>query len=63
MKLLMLYQAPSFTPVDWVVTRAFFVFGSYNFNLGMMAPGHEYMWEYPGVGPVIEAFMVESFGL
>jgi hypothetical protein len=61
-KLFVIGQAPSFTPVDWLMTRAFLVFGAYNFNLGMEAPGHEYMWEYPGVGPVIEAFLAENFG-
>lgn len=62
MKLFIMGQAPSFTPVDWLITRALLVFGAYNFNLGMDAPGHEYMWEYPGVGPVIETFLAENFG-
>lgn len=61
-KLLIIGQAPSFTPVDWLITRAFIVFGAYNFDLGLEAPGHEYMWEYPGVGPVIETFLAENFG-
>lgn len=62
-KLFVMGQAPYFTPVDWLITRAVLVFGAYGFNLGLDAPGHEYMWEYPGVGPVIEAFLVESFGV
>jgi len=61
-KLLIIGQAPSFTPVGWSITRAFIVFGAYNFDLGLEAPGHEYMWEYPGVGPVIETFLAENFG-
>ena len=62
-KLLIINNAPSFTPVDWVITRAILVFGPYNFGLGLEAPGHEYMWDYPGVGPVIEAFLVNNFGI
>ena len=62
-KLFVISKAPSFTPVDWLITRAVLIFGSYNFDLGLQAPGHEYMWEYPGVGPVIEAFLVENFGI
>jgi len=61
-KLLIMGQAPYFTPVDWLITRAVLVFGAYGFDLGLDAPGHEYMWEYPGVGPMIEAFLVENFG-
>ena len=62
-KLFIIGQAPSFTPVDWLITRAVLVFGAYDFNLGLDAPGHEYMWEYPGVGPAIEAFLVDNFGV
>ncbi len=61
-KLFIINHAPSFTPVDWFITRAVIIFALYNFGLGLDAPGHEYMWEYPGVGPVIEAFLVENFG-
>lgn len=60
-RIFIINHVPSFTPIDWVVTRAVLVFGSYNFGLGLQAPGHEYMWEYPGVGPAIEAFLVEHF--
>ncbi|MBM3119499.1 MAG: hypothetical protein FJ006_08140 [Chloroflexi bacterium] len=62
-KLFIINHVPSFTPVDWFITRVVFIFVSYNFGLGLDAPGHEYMWEYPGVGPVIEAFLVENFGV
>lgn len=62
-KLFIIARAPSFMPVDWLISRAILVFGAYDFNLGLKAPGHEYMWEYPGVGPVIEAFLVENFGI
>jgi hypothetical protein len=61
-KLLILNHAPSFTPVDWFISRAVLILASYNFGLGLQAPGHEYMWEYPGVGPAIEAFLVDNFG-
>jgi hypothetical protein len=61
-KLFILNHAPAFTPVDWCISRAFLILTSYNFGLGLHAPGHEYMWEYPGVGPVIEAFLVKNFG-
>ena len=61
-KLFILNHAPAFTPVDWCISRAFLILTSYNFGLGLQAPGHEYMWEYPGVGPVIEAFLVKNFG-
>jgi hypothetical protein len=61
-KLFILNHAPAFTPVDWCISRAFLILISYNFGLGLQAPGHEYMWEYPGVGPVIEAFLVKNFG-
>jgi len=60
-KLFILNQAPSFTPVDWFISRAVLILTSYDFGLGLQAPGHEYMWEYPGVGPVIEAFLVKNF--
>jgi len=60
-KLLILNHVPSFTPVDWFISRAALILASYNFGLGLQAPGHEYMWEYPGVGPVIEAFLVNNF--
>jgi hypothetical protein len=59
-KLFILNHAPSFTPVDWFISRAVLILTSYNFGLGLQAPGHEYMWEYPGVGPVIEAFLVKN---
>jgi hypothetical protein len=62
MRIFILNHAPSFTPVDWVITRAILIFLPYKFGLGLQAPGHEYMWEYPGVGPAIEAFLVKNFG-
>jgi hypothetical protein len=61
-RIFILNHAPSFTPVDWVITRAILVFLPYKFGSGLQAPGHEYMWEYPGVGPAIEAFLVKNFG-
>ena len=60
-KIFVINNAPSFTPIDWVISRAILVFWPYNFGLGLQAPGHEYMWEYPGVGPVIERFLVNNF--
>ena len=60
-KIFIINNVPSFTPIDWVITRAILVFWPYNFGLGLQAPGHEYMWEYPGVGPVIERFLVNNF--
>lgn len=60
-KIFIINHVPSFTPIDWVITRAALVFWPYNFGLGLQAPGHEYMWGYPGVGPVIEAFLIEVF--
>ena len=60
-ELFVLNHVPSFTPVDWLISRAILVFGPYNLGLGLKAPGHEYMWEYPGVGPVMEAFLAEHF--
>jgi hypothetical protein len=62
-KLLMLNHVPAFTPVDWFISRAALILTSYKFGLGLLAPGHEYMWEYPGVGPVIEAFLVNNFSI
>jgi hypothetical protein len=62
-KLLILNHVPSFTPVDWFISRAALILTSYKFGLGLLAPGHEYMWEYPGVGPVIEAFLVNNFSI
>ena len=61
-QLLILNKVPAFTPFDWVVTRAFLIFGPYNV-LGMNAPGHVYMWDYPGVGPVIQDFLVRNFSV
>ena len=63
LKLFIIGHAPSFTPFDWLVTKAFLIFGLQDYNLGLEAPGHEYMWEYPGVGPVIGTFLVENFGM
>ena len=60
-KLFILNHAPAFTPVDWFISRAALILASYNFGLGLQAPGHEYMWGYPGVGPVIEAFLIKNF--
>ena len=62
-KIFILNHVPSFTPIDWVITRAGLVFWPYNFGLELRAPGHDYMWEYPGVGPVIEAFLVKNFSI
>jgi len=62
-KLLILNHVPAFTPVDWFISRSVLILTSYNFGLGLHAPGHEYMWEYPGVGPVIEAFLVNNFSI
>jgi hypothetical protein len=61
-RLFILNKAPAFTPFDWLVTRAVLVFGPYHFGLGFEAPGHDYMWQYPGVGPVIQDFLVKNFG-
>jgi hypothetical protein len=61
MRLFILNKAPAFTPFDWLVTMAILVFWPYNFGLGLEAPGHDYMWEYPGVGPVIQDFLVKNF--
>jgi hypothetical protein len=60
-RLFILNKAPAFTPFDWLVTRAVLVFLPYNFGLGMEAPGHDYLWQYPGVGPVIQSFLVKNF--
>lgn len=60
-KIFIINHVPSFTPIDWVISRVVLVFAPYNFGVGLQAPGHEYMWEYPGVGPVIEAFLVDHF--
>jgi hypothetical protein len=65
-RLFILNKVPAFTPFDWLVTRAILIFGPYNFGLGgleMQAPGHDYMWEYPGVGPVIQDFLVNNFSI
>jgi hypothetical protein len=62
-RLFILNKAPAFTPFDWLVTRAVLVFLPYNFGLGMEAPGHDYLWQYPGVGPVIQSFLVKNFSL
>ncbi len=62
-KLFILNHVPFFTPVDWFISRSVLILASYNFGLGLHAPGHEYMWEYPGVGPVIEAFLVNNFSI
>ncbi|MBM3143097.1 MAG: hypothetical protein FJ005_08705 [Chloroflexi bacterium] len=61
-RLFIMNHVPSFTPFDWVITRAVLIFGPSKYGFGLRAPGHEYMWEYPGVGPVIEAFLVKNFG-
>ena len=61
-RLFIMNHVPSFTPFDWLITRAVLIFGPSKYGFGLRAPGHEYMWEYPGVGPVIEAFLVENFG-
>jgi hypothetical protein len=60
-QLFIINKVPSFTPYDWLITRAVLIFGPYNLGLGMEAPGHDYMWDYPGVGPVIQAFLERNF--
>jgi len=63
-KLFILNKVPAFTPFDWLVSRAVLIFGPYNLGmtgLGMEAPGHDYMWQYPGVGPKIQDFLVKNF--
>lgn len=60
-RLFILNKAPAFTPFDWLVTRAVLILGPYNLGLGLQAPGHDYMWQYPGVGPVIQDFLVKNF--
>jgi hypothetical protein len=65
-KLFVLNKVPAFTPFDWLVSRAILIFGPYNLGmtgLGMQAPGHDYMWEYSGVGPVIQDFLVKNFSI
>jgi hypothetical protein len=62
-RLFILNKAPAFTPFDWLVTRAVLIFGPYKFGLGLEAPGHDYMWQYPGVGPVIQDFLVKNFSI
>lgn len=62
-RLFIMNHVPSFTPVDWLITRTVLIFGPSKYGFGLRAPGHEYMWEYPGVGPVIKAFLVENFGV
>ncbi len=61
-RLFVLNKVPAFTPFDWLVTRAFIIIGPYDFGLRLEAPGHDYMWQYPGVGPVIQNFLVKNFG-
>lgn len=60
-RLFILNKAPAFTPFDWLISRAILLFGPPNLGLGMAAPGHDYMWDYPGVGPVIHAFLIQNF--
>lgn len=60
-RLFIMNHVPSFTPFDWLITRAVLIFGPSKYGFGLRVPGHEYLWEYPGVGPVIEAFLVENF--
>ena len=62
-QLFILNKVPAFTPFDWLVTRAVLIFGPYNLGLGMEAPGHDYFWDYPGVGPVIQSFLVRNFSV
>src|SRR4030043_243065 len=62
-KIFILNHVPSFTPIDWVITRAGLVFLADKLGLDRRGPGHDYMWEYPGVGPVIEAFLVKNFSI
>jgi len=61
-QLFVMNKMPAFTPFDWLISRAFMIFGPYNV-LGMEAPGHDYFWDYPGVGPVIQAFLERNFSL
>jgi hypothetical protein len=62
-ELFIINHVPAFTPIDWIISRAILVFWPYDVGLGMRAPGHDYMWQYPGVGPVIEAFLVQNLSI
>ncbi len=62
MKMLLLVCAPSFTPVDWLVSKMVAGIGLCNTRFALKIPGHDYMWHYPAVGPVIESFLIDKFG-
>lgn len=61
-RLFVLNKIPAFTPFDWLLTRAVLILGPYDFGLRLEAPGHDYLWQYPGVGPVIQNFLDKNFG-
>lgn len=61
LKSFILNCAPSFTPIDWLISRTILVIGICNTDLAFEVPGHKYMWHYPGVSSTIESFLVEHF--
>ena len=61
-KMILIGCAPSFTPVGWILGKAFLGLCLCTTDFALKIPGHEYMWYYPNVGSRIEAFLVEAFG-
>ena len=61
-KMILINCVPSFTPVDWLLDRILATIGLCTTRFALEIPGHEYKWHYPGVGSVIETFLVEKFG-
>jgi hypothetical protein len=60
LRIFILNEVPAFTPFDWLVSRAILIFGPYKLGIELQAPGHDYKWSYPGVGPQIQEFLLQN---
>jgi hypothetical protein len=61
-QVLFILFAPSFTTLDWIIGKLMVAVGFCNTRFALVMPGHDYMWGYPKVGPVIETFLQVVMG-
>ena len=57
LQVLFIFFAPSFTTLDWIIGKLLVAVGFCNTRFPLVMPGHEYMWNYPKVGPTIDTFL------
>ena len=62
LQVLFILFAPSFTTLDWIIGKLLVAVGFCNTRFPLVMPGHDYMWQYPKVGPAIETFIQDVMG-